>query len=80
MTRASDTVMRAKKVRTETPCLNIRNECGFLAFGYKATMSKSVITEAGLTEDKDSENHILRENQRQIERYLLFPRPYHTCT
>lgn len=80
MTRASDTAMRAKKVRTETQCLNTRNECVFLEFGYKVTMSKSVITEAGLSEDKDSEYHILRENQREIERYLLFPRPYHTCT
>ena len=79
VTGALDPATRAKNAKTDKQYQNIRNECSFLEFGYKATMSKSEVPGAGLSEDKDSEDHILRENQTEIERYLLFPTPYHTC-
>ena len=65
MTRALSTAMGGQEHKDWYTTQNTRNECGFLDFGNKAIMFKSVIIEAGL-----SEYHILR--------YSLFPRPYHT--
>lgn len=45
----------------------------------QSTMPKNVIPEAGLREDKDSEDCSCREYQRELERYLLPLRLYHPC-